>query len=171
MRASVAEGDAGVTLVELAVAMMISAMLSAVMVAWMTAGVNSERTHQSYDRALSDLRAVADQLSREVRGATRITDAGESSVSFWLDVDRDGATDSGEIVTWSIDGPDMVRATDAGDAGILATTLSAADSGFTYDSDNPDEIKRVTITLGTVADNGSNHDLLQQSMDIYLRNM
>ncbi len=161
----------GMTLVELGVAMLVTAMLSAVMVAWMTSGVNSERTHQSYDRAMSDLRAIVDQLSREVRGATEIIDAEPSSISFWLDSDRDATLDTGETVTWAIDGSDMVRSTDGGDTGILATTISPDDSGFSYDSGIPDQITRVTITVGTFADNGSGTDLLQQSIDIYLRNM
>jgi type II secretory pathway pseudopilin PulG len=163
--------DRGLTLVELGVGMLIGAMLSALMVVWLGAGVRSELTHQSYDEALSDLRDITDQMSREIRTSNALTALGDQSLSLWLDGDRDDEVDTGEIVTWAIDGSDVLRSVD-GTAGavILGSSVSSEASVFAYDAATAAEVGRVTITLVTLAETRDGRDQIVQTVDIYLRN-
>lgn len=163
--------DPGTTLVELGVGMAITALLATLMVTWLAAGVGSETSHRSYDDALADLRHVTDQLSREIRTASALTDLGDQSVSLWLDGDRDGVVDTGEIVTWQIDGSEVVRVTDDVEVGaVLATNVSGPDSLFAFDEEDPALVTRVTVTLVALADTRAGTDALEHSVDIYLRN-
>ncbi len=162
--------DAGMSLVELGVSMVITALLSVLMLTWFSAGVASENSHRSYDSALADLRDVSDRLGREVRGAGYLTAADTDSLSFWLDGDRDGVAGSGEVITWTIAGGEMLRSTDADESsGVLATMLVAG-SGFTYDAVNPGEVTRVTVTLVAGAETRAGTDEIRHVIDIYLRN-
>lgn len=162
--------ESGLTLIELSVGMAITAMLSTVMVVWLAAGVGSETSHGSYDAALADLRHITDQMSREIRGAGYLTAAGPSSLGYWLDGNRDGVVDGGETVTWTIDDLGITRSTDASSGGVLATSVSGIYSSFSYDSEDPALITRVTISLVTIAQNRSGERRLEHTVDIYLRN-
>ena len=162
--------DGGMSLVELGVAMMITAVLSVLMITWFAAGVGSENSHRSYDAALSDLREVSDRLGREVRSAGALTAADADSLSFWLDENRDGVTDAGETITWAITGSEMRRFTDDdSEDGVLATHLTAG-TGFTYDAASPGAVTRVTITLVAGAETRAGVDEVTHTADIYLRN-
>jgi hypothetical protein len=152
--------------------MLMSALLSTVMIIWVFAGFRSDSVHRSYDEALSDLRRVTDQLSREVRSAGYLTAADDLSMTFWLDGDRDGTVDTGELVSWTIDsGGNVLRATDDGSPGaIVATNLSFTASSFSYDSATPVDITRVTIDLVALAATETGGDEVFRSFDVYLRN-
>ena len=164
-------GERGVTMVELGVAMLITALLSTVMITWVFAGVSSENSHRSYDDALADLRQVTDRLGREIRSAGYLTEAGVSSLAYWLDGDRDGVAEAGETITWAIDGSTIVRSADDGQPGaVLATNLSGAASSFAYDATIPGDVTRVTITFVALAETQAGYDELQHTLDIYLRN-
>lgn len=164
-------GEAGMSLVELGVSMVITSLLALLMVTWFSAGVGSENSHRSYDNALSDLREVTDRLGKEVRSATSLTAAGSTSLSFWLDSDRDGVTEVGETITWAIDGTTMTRSTDDGvTSAVLATNLTPAASSFTYDAADPAAVTRVTLSLWATAATRAGGDQLKHTIDIYLRN-
>lgn len=164
--------DDGITIIELSVSMVITALLSTVMIVWIFAGFGSDSTHSSYDEALEDLRNVTDQLSREVRGADYLITAETDSLSFWLDGDRDGVVDTGETVTWAIESGGVVtRLTDDGSPSApIATMLSPSGSEFRYDSATPADITRVTIDLVALADTTAGGDEVFHSFDVYLRN-
>ncbi len=164
--------DAGITLVELSVGMVMTALLSTVMVTWIFTGFGSDSTHRSYDQALEDLRNVSDQLSREVRAADYLTTADAASMTFWLDANRDGTVDTGETVTWSIEsGGVVVRVTDDGSPKtVIATNLSPTASSFGYDEVDPASVGRVTIDLVALAATSSGGDEVFHSIDVYLRN-
>ena len=163
--------ESGVTLVEVAVTMVLGSMVAALMMVWLAAGIGSETSHRSYDEALADLRHVTDQLSREIRSSSGLTAAQPGSLSFWLDGNRDGITDTGETITWAIDGDSVVRSTDADESSAtLATHVSDFYSLFEYDAEDPDSVSRVTITLVTLADTRAGDDRLIHSADVYLRN-
>ena len=164
-------GDAGMSLVELGVSMVITSLLAVLMVTWFSAGVGSENSHRSYDDALSDLRQVTDRLGKEVRSASALTYAGPTALTFWLDGDRDGVTDEGETITWAIDGTTMVRSTDDGvTSAVLATNLTPSASTFTYDAIDPADITRVTLSLRATAETRAGGDQLEHTIEIYLRN-
>lgn len=163
--------DQGLTLVELGVGMAITAMLSTILVTWLGAAVGSETSHRSYDEALADLRHVTDQMSREIRTSNGLTAIADQSLSLWLDTDRDGVVDTGEIVSWAIEGTTMVRWTDdAVIKAVVATNISESASGFGYDSTDPTAVTRVTVDLVAVATTRAGEDPLQHSVDVYLRN-
>lgn len=163
--------DAGTTVVELGVGMVITALLATVMVAWLAAGVGSESSHRSYDEALSDLRHVTDQLSRELRSASGLTSVADQSLSLWLDGDRDDVVDAGEVVTWQISGSEVVRVTDGAASGaVVATNVSDTASLFSYDSDDPALVTRVTINLVALAQAGGGTAEIEHAVDVYLRN-
>ncbi|HAX82230.1 MAG TPA: hypothetical protein DCY40_06670, partial [Actinobacteria bacterium] len=163
-------GEAGMSLVELGVSMVITSLLALLMTTWLSAGVGSENSHRSYDHALSDLREVSDRLGKEVRSADYLTAAGPTSLSFWLDGNRDGIADAGETITWAIDGTTMVRTTDDGvTSAILATNLTPSASSFTYDSTDPAAVTRVTLSLRATAETRAGGDQLQHTIEIYLR--
>lgn len=163
--------DAGMSLVELGVSMVITSLLAALMVTWFSAGVGSENSHRSYDDALSDLRQVSDRLGKEVRSAGYLTAADATSLSFWLDADRDGVVEDGETITWAIDGATIVRTTDDGvSSAVLATNLTPSASQFTYDAIDPAAVTRVTVTLIATAETRAGGDQLEHTVEIYLRN-
>ena len=166
------DSEAGITLVELGVGMVMTALLSTVMITWIFTGFGAESTHRSYDQALEDLRDVSDQLSREVRAADYLTEADTASMTFWLDGDRDGVVDTGETVTWAIEGGGVVvRVTDDGNPKtVVATNLSPTDSSFSYDAVTAGDVGRVTIDLVALAATSAGGDEVFLSTDIYLRN-
>jgi type II secretory pathway pseudopilin PulG len=166
------DSEAGITLVELGVGMVITALLSTVMITWIFTGFSAESTHRSYDQALEDLRNVSDQLSREVRAADYLTASDTASMTFWLDGNRDGIVDTGETVTWAIEaGGVVVRVTDDGNPKtVVATRLSPTGSSFSYDAAMPGDVGRVTIDLIALAATSAGGDEVFLSTDIYLRN-
>ena len=163
-------GEAGVTLVELGVALSITALLSTLMVTWFAAGVGSENSHSSYDAALNDLRTVSDRMSREVRAAGTLSAIAADSLTFWLDLDRDGTEDEGETITWTISGRAMLRGTDALEEPAVIATNLAETSAFLYDAEDPALVTRVTLDLVAAAQTRAGRDLVEYSIDIYLRN-
>ena len=163
-------GDAGMSLVELGVSMVITSLLSVLMVTWFSAGVGSENSQRSYDEALSDLRDVSDRLSREVRAAGYLTEAEPYSLSFWLDSDRDGEVGEGESITWAIEGSDMRRFTEDDSENVVVATNLTTGSQFSYDAVTPGLVTRVTIDLVAGAETRAGVDLVLHSADIYLRN-
>ena len=163
--------EAGVTLVELGVSMVITSLLAGLMVTWFSAGVGSENSHRSYDEALNDLRQVSDRLGREVRSAGYLTAASPESLTFWLDGNRNGVADAGETITWALSGATMLRSTDDGESSaVLATNLEPSGSGFTYDAEDPEDVSRVTITLVARAETRAGFDRLEHTDEIFLRN-
>ena len=166
------DSEAGITLVELGVGMVMTALLSTVMITWVFTGFGAESTHRSYDQALEDLRDVSDQLSREVRAADYLTAADTASMTFWLDGTRDGVVDPGETVTWAIEGGGVVvRATDDGNPKtVVATNLSPTGSSFSYDAVTAGDVGRVTMDLVALVATSAGGDEVFLSTDIYLRN-
>ena len=165
------DSEAGITVIELSVGMVMTALLSTVMITWIFTGFGADSTLRSYDHALEDLRNVSDQLIREVRAADYLTAAEAASMTFWLDGDRDGTVNIGETVTWTIGaGGVVVRSTDDGSSGVVATYLSPTGSSFSYDAIIPGDVSRVTIDLVALAATSAGGDEVFHSTDVYLRN-
>ena len=166
--------ERGITIVEVGVAMFITALLATVMITWLTGVYGAESRQASYDEALGDLRDVSDRMARDVRGASEIVVADPDTITFWLDADRDGVTDLGEVVTWAIvtDGT-VVRSTDGGlSNAVIATNIVPGSSGFSYDDPVAADISVVTISLAAAADlgPGAGTDEVVHSTDVHLRN-
>lgn len=165
------EGDGGVTLVELMVAMMITAILGAVVATWMTSAARAVTMHREDDRAVQDLRQAKDLLTREVRTAAVVTAISSTSLTFWVDANYNGEADDGETITWSIEPGALVRSTDApGEAEPLVVLehLVIAGSGFAYDAEVASEVRLVEVAL--VVSAGSPDRTRSLSTLIHLRN-
>ena len=135
--------DAGVTLVETLVAMIILGVVGAVMSA---ALINTHKEHRlTSDEAqgLSDVRVVVERLGRDVRQARSI-DAGATSAKLvlWIDYNSDYIKDPvhqpDEIVTWQLQAQgggsnqyNVLRQTTPTDVRVEARTL-VSDISFSY---------------------------------------
>lgn len=164
------DDDGGMSLVELGVSMVITSLLAVLMVTWLSAALQSENSHASYDEALADLRDVSDRLSREVRAAGYLITAEPYSLSFWLDGNRDGVVGAGESITWAIEGSDMRRFTEDDSEDVVVATHLTTGSRFSYDNTTPGSVTRVTVDLVAGAETRAGIDLVTHSADIYLRN-
>jgi type II secretory pathway pseudopilin PulG len=161
--------EAGVSLIELLVGMMIAAAVGAAVVTWMSSAATTVTIHREDDRAVQDLRHAKDRLTREVRMAAQLLAAAPDELTLWVDDDSDGSLDPGETVTWAIEaGGDLVRSTDAGDTWVVMSHLVAEESGFTFDAESVAEIRTVGITL--VASSGQAGATRSISTQIFVRN-
>jgi type II secretory pathway pseudopilin PulG len=163
--------DSGFSTVELAVALVVTAILASVMFTWIFSVYTADDRHLSNDRAIEDLRTVVDQLSREVRSAEHLTAVGDKSLSYWLDSDRDDVQEPGETITWTIQ-PDggVIRSTDTTTGSVLAQKIDYGSSQFSYDSSDPVSVARVTISLVASAGADGESDTAGMETDVYLRN-
>lgn len=169
-RRRLGDSDAGVTLLELSVAMLITSIIAATMLTWVIGVVTTDDRHNSTDFVLGDLRDVGDRLTRELRAAEYLTVAEPNRLTFWADFDRDNVVDTGEMVTWRLtDDGVMLRSVDGGASTAIATHLVAG-TEFSYDSSTPANVEQVTLDLVGVVMSGAQEDELVYTTDIYLRN-
>ena len=73
-------------------------------------------------------------------------------MSFWVDADRDGVKDIGEVVTWTIvpestRSARLVRSTDAADTVVVIAVGLLTTSSFAYEPALPDSPLVVRIVL------------------------
>jgi type II secretory pathway pseudopilin PulG len=171
-RREAGRGEAGITLVELMVALMVTALLGAMVATWMTSVVRAVNLHRADDIAVQDLREAKDLLTRELRIASGVSAISSTSMTFWVDTDFSGTPDQGETVTWSIE-PDgtLVRWTDAGgqaSALVILEHVVLAESTFEFDTGEASEVRRVGVTLVVTAGDADRTRSL--STEIFVRN-
>jgi prepilin-type N-terminal cleavage/methylation domain-containing protein len=102
--------DAGFTLVELLVAIVIMAMLGLALVTALHTTVRAEKTSDDESQGLSDIRAVTERMGRDIRSARAVScDAAawdttcKSHLQLWIDYNSNYKIDtSSEIVTWEL---------------------------------------------------------------------
>lgn len=168
-RARLLRGEGGLTLVELMVSMLLMSFIATALVTGMTTAMRSANLHRDDDRAVQDLRHAKERLTREVRAITELTAASSSSLTFWLDEDTDATPDVGETITWEITtGGSLVRSTDAGDSASVVTNLVGGSSGFTFDSTEVSEMRRISIELTAAVGDSDGTRSIQT--EIFLRN-
>jgi Tfp pilus assembly protein PilW len=164
--------EAGITLVELMVAMMVTAILGAMVATWMTSAVRAVNLHRADDIAVQQLREAKDLLTRELRMASGVTAISPTSISFWVDADFSGTPEQGETITWVIetDGT-LARSTDAAgavDPLIMIEHLVLGESFFEFDTEVASDVRRVGITLVVTAGEAGRTRSL--STEIFVRN-
>ena len=142
------QGDSGTSIVELGVAMFITALMAAAMVTWLhTAGAATD-LHRADDQAVQDLRIAKSLIGRDLRNAESVLVAGTVSVTVWVDDDDDDFQDVGESITWAVTSEgQLTRSTDDGEFGVLASNLVYDESHFSYDSPNLAEITEIGIQI------------------------
>ena len=140
--------EAGASLVELSIALLVGAIVAATMALWASSVGRAEREHRAEDGVLADLRFVKELLSKDLRSARGFFATEPEGVSLWLDGDRDGSVGVGETVTWSITSAgELTRQIDSTVAGAEATSLDVAASGFAYLDPLPGTVREVSFTL------------------------
>jgi hypothetical protein len=142
------QDDSGTSIVELGVAMFVTALMSAAMVTWMHSAGAAISLHGGDDQAMQELRIAKSVIGRDLRSAESVLSAGTVSVTVWVDDDDDDFQDIGEAITWAVteDG-NLTRTTDGGEFGVLASNLVYGESYFGYDSPTLDDITEIGIQL------------------------
>jgi hypothetical protein len=145
--------DSGVTLVELAVGLLIAAVMSTLMISWIFSIAAADDLHLADDEAVQDLRNAKDEITRELRRATELSAISNDSLTIWIDQDRDGAMTADEVVTWTFE-PDgeLVRSLGDGATSVRLTDVSLSGSGFSYDASVPEEVGSVGLTMEVFVD-------------------
>jgi prepilin-type N-terminal cleavage/methylation domain-containing protein len=103
-------GERGFTLVELLSAMALLSILGGLLVLAVATTLRSETDGQDESAGLGDVRAVIEQLSRDIRDARAVTCDGaawdpscQSHLQLWIDFNSDYVIQpSTEIVTWQL---------------------------------------------------------------------
>ena len=145
LRRPVEEREAGATLVETLMAIVLVGVVGAIVLA---ATISTQRTLRVSDdetRGQEDVAVVVDRLARDIRDARGVVCDGAASdpncvshLQLWSDYNSNYKQDSGETITWALqlgsDGVhyDMVRSTDAGVSQVQARTI-VQNVAFTYD--------------------------------------
>jgi hypothetical protein len=146
--------EKGISLIELAVAMFITAIMSSLMISWVFSIAAADDLHLADDEAVQGVRIAKDEITRELRRAAAVLAAEGNSLTIWLDDDRNEVQSAEEVVTWEIDDGSgtLTRTAGDGDASIRLARVSAAESGFTFDAENPGEVTSVGLTLAVFVD-------------------
>jgi type II secretory pathway component PulJ len=125
----------GASVIELTVALLVSAVVVAMMVTWAGAMVAAETHNASDDEATQALRVAKEELGKDIRRAEAVVTAGDRYLALLIDLDRDGEQDSGEQVSWVMSASgELLRADDAGGMRTVVEGLVYEASGFTYTS-------------------------------------
>lgn len=146
--------DRGVTLPELLIAILISALALALLGAMVSSGTRAEIFTRDDSAALDDMRITAERITKEVRQARLLYgDSTDYVAHFWVDFDLDNQQDLDERIFWALrdDGTgdfDLVRYTEAEPTQVVISEY-AIDAGpvFTYDPLLPDVVRTVNFAI------------------------
>lgn len=174
--------EAGFTLVELLVTMVIIGVVSLLVVTAMTQAASTFLIAKDESQGLGDAKTVLDQISRDIRESRGVVCDGtgvdpncEAHLQLWVDSDSDYAEDSSEVITWELqdsgDGVhfDVWRLTGDGDAKLVASSL-IVQTLFEYDSVDPEEAELVTVTMQYDANVGTGIDVRTATTSARVRN-
>ena len=141
-------GEAGMSLVELAIAMAGLALVSTAMVSIFVGTTRMDQVQAADDAAQEAMRDARGRLAKDVREARRFIAIGPAAFTVWLDDEWDGQMPGAEVVTWSVNSSgSLVRSVGDGAGRVEASGLSAANSRFTYDSTSAAQVTRAYVHL------------------------
>jgi prepilin-type N-terminal cleavage/methylation domain-containing protein len=165
--------DEGFTLVELMVAIILTSILGGVLALAFATTVRAQKVGQDESVGLGDVRAVIEQMGRDIRDARAVTCDGaawdptcKSHLQVWIDYNSNYKIDaSTEIVTWQLtkasDGVHyQVTRTVGGVTRVVARSL-IVQVAFTYDqqptssSTSPTNDVTTTMTYDSVVGLGT----------------
>jgi prepilin-type N-terminal cleavage/methylation domain-containing protein len=126
-----AQGDEGMSLVELLVGMSLIGVLGTVLVLGMQNNQKLHRTTVDESAGLADVKTVVERLGRDIRSARSVdAAASQSRLVLWIDSNSDYLKSNDEIVTWQLVQTDdssghynVLRQTEGGLPKIQARTL------------------------------------------------
>lgn len=143
----------GMTLTELAVAGLITAIVGLLIVAGIQTGMRSANLHRDDDRAVQDLRYAKDILTRELRMAADAEEGGS-----WLTFTVDG-----EDIEWRITSTgELTRSVDSGAPAVVIIGLSVDESSFAISGN--------TVTVKLVTEVPTSDGTRSLETQIFLRN-
>lgn len=132
-----AAGDAGFTLVELLVVVVLMGIIGAAITGVVTSTLQTSRTNSDVRGKLDQTRLAIERVREEVRGADEVcTHSDGNQVSIWTDKNRDRLFQAGEVTRFSVTTVAAVRQLQRQDgsepvSAIVANVAPAA-SYFTY---------------------------------------
>lgn len=185
--------DAGLTLIELMVTMILLAVVSTLVV---TAVSQAGRilTHTDDEAiGLADAKVILDRLGRDIRESRStecdggLADPGDPTsadpicaahLQLWIDANSDYARQSSEVVTWRLQqNPDGVhfdvwRITGTGVSAVARRQASSliVRMAFTYDQPSFDDVQEVTLRMQYDAIVGRGTDVRDVAFAARLRN-
>jgi len=130
--------DSGVTLIELLVAMVLTAVLGSAVFGVVASQLRAARTADDLRVFLDEARVAANRIQREARGATEVDIAASSPelLRLWIDHDGDEVPDVGEYTSFQFtvaaDGVELRRSTDAAPTAVAIARHLTGASGFSY---------------------------------------
>ena len=175
-------GDAGLSLVEVLVAI---TLLSIVLTMTVAAFVRTNRaTRRTTDEAdgLADVRTVTERLAKDALAARGVdpdpTRSNASKLTLWVDYDSNYVQSNAETVTWSLVANatdsnhfDIVRSTLAGDSKVIGRTL-VSNLAFEYDTVTASVLtKTVTVQMTYDANVGGAAGTRTVNFRVRLRNV
>ncbi len=143
--------QAGVTLVELMVTMLITSLVGAMIVAAYMLTSRSDRQASQDHQALATLRLANDRIERDLRQARRIyNDSTAGRLHMWVDYDRDNQQDLSERITFEITTNNGLAPAVAGTTSTLRRKTDAPASTSLLIADNmqlfpPADVDRLTF--------------------------
>ena len=139
--------DSGMSLVELAMTLLITSLMSITLITWISSASKAAGLHREDDQAVQDLRVAKEHITRDLRVARSVLVAEPSQVSVWVDADEDEYQDPGEAVTWRIENGSLTKGTDLTAPHIEASNLDVYQSRFTYDASPAAAVTQIEVTL------------------------
>jgi prepilin-type N-terminal cleavage/methylation domain-containing protein len=98
-----AGSDGGMTLVELLVSMSLLSVVMALSTVFFVSLQQTNRYTDAYAQDLFALRQAASRLTAELRESNQvITTSTSTSLTLWIDKNRDGTQDNGELITYAL---------------------------------------------------------------------
>lgn len=144
-------GEVGMTLVELMVAMLITGIVAAMVVAAYILTTRVDRQTSQDHQALSTLRLATDRIERDLRQARRVyKDSNASRLHMWVDYDRDNQQDLSERITFEIKTNNGLAPATAGTTSTLTRTTDDPATSPLLIADNmqlfpPADVDRLTF--------------------------
>ncbi len=173
------DDDSGLTLVELMVAMLAAAIVSAVMMQWLITVTRTDEYEQEASIALEEMRVAKGRLIKEMRFAdtVELSLSDEHTVELWTDLNDDDSAQVGigEYVTWRIkpegtltrEGDDNPGFEDVHASRLVYDLAAGPDtSRFTFDPSGTS----VTIELVADIDGADGPDPKRIRTEVHLRN-
>lgn len=139
--------EAGTSLVELAVTLLITSVMGAALIAWIGSAGTAAALHSEDDRVVQELRVAKERLTRDLRVGSAVLVAQAAAVAVWIDGDEDGYQDPGEEVTWWFEEGALLRRTDLDDGHVEASSLDEIGSHFSYNATEASAVDEVSVTL------------------------
>ncbi len=146
-------GDRGATLVELLVAMTLTAVIGGVVTVVTVDTWRTERVRAVADEQAAAARTATELLSRDLRDARAVLAASPSSVTVWDDRNTDYRRQPAETYTWAVDPAGrLCRTSPAPETRCVTGGQGAAVVTFTYLQNPAGRLTGVGVELRTGSD-------------------